>query len=146
MKNIILSVWKDKLVQPTPGSSAGWDGLDTWLSKKERIISTWLVVICIICLVGNKHIIYFLPLKCLVLETIHDHIDDYVLYSSNYYIWINNICIFRQHQQQQQHHQQHQQQHQHHKLEGRSASGLEELIMGCTSTDIKEVIKCILHN
>ncbi|KAL0337333.1 UNVERIFIED_CONTAM: NAC domain-containing protein 75 [Sesamum calycinum] len=30
------------------------------------------------------------------------------------------------------------QQQQHHKLGGRSASGLEELIMGCTSTDIKE--------
>ncbi|XP_061371258.1 NAC domain-containing protein 75 [Gastrolobium bilobum] len=29
-------------------------------------------------------------------------------------------------------------QQQHHKLGGRSASGLEELIMGCTSTDIKE--------
>ncbi|XAR53400.1 hypothetical protein NMG60_11021942 [Bertholletia excelsa] len=37
-----------------------------------------------------------------------------------------------QHQQQQ-----HQQQQQHHKLGGRSASGLEELIMGCTSADIK---------
>lgn len=35
--------------------------------------------------------------------------------------------------------QQQQQQQQHHKLGGRSASGLEELIMGCTSTDIKEV-------
>jgi len=34
--------------------------------------------------------------------------------------------------------QQQQQQH-HHKLGGRSASGLEELIMGCTSTEIKEV-------
>ncbi|KAF7819741.1 NAC domain-containing protein 75-like [Senna tora] len=32
---------------------------------------------------------------------------------------------------------QQQQQQQHHKLGGRSASGLEELIMGCTSTDIK---------
>ncbi|KAK7358411.1 hypothetical protein VNO77_00338 [Canavalia gladiata] len=31
-----------------------------------------------------------------------------------------------------------QQQQQHHKLGARSASGLEELIMGCTSTDIKE--------
>lgn len=31
------------------------------------------------------------------------------------------------------------QQHQHQKLEERSASGLEELIMGCTSTDMKEV-------
>ncbi|XP_041997830.1 NAC domain-containing protein 75-like isoform X1 [Salvia splendens] len=31
-----------------------------------------------------------------------------------------------------------QQQQQHHKLGGRSASGLEELIMGCTSTDTKE--------
>ncbi|XP_044463360.1 NAC domain-containing protein 75 isoform X2 [Mangifera indica] len=31
-----------------------------------------------------------------------------------------------------------QQQQQHHKMGGRSASGLEELIMGCTSTDIKE--------
>lgn len=40
---------------------------------------------------------------------------------------------FQQHQQQQQ-----QPQQQHHKLGGRSASGLEELIMGCTSTDIKE--------
>lgn len=41
-------------------------------------------------------------------------------------------------QQQQQQHQQ-QQQQQHHKLGGRSASGLEELIMGCTSSnDIKE--------
>nr|ACU20983.1 unknown [Glycine max] len=29
-------------------------------------------------------------------------------------------------------------QQQHHKLGGRSASGLEELIMGCTSTEIKE--------
>ncbi|XP_057768397.1 NAC domain-containing protein 75-like [Salvia miltiorrhiza] len=38
----------------------------------------------------------------------------------------------------QQHQQQQQQQQQHHKLGGRSASGLEELIMGCTSTDIKE--------
>lgn len=37
---------------------------------------------------------------------------------------------------QQQQHQQQQQQH--HKLGGRSASGLEELIMGCTSTDVKE--------
>ncbi|KAL3535674.1 hypothetical protein ACH5RR_004135 [Cinchona calisaya] len=47
---------------------------------------------------------------------------------------------FQQHQQQQQQHQpqQQQQQQQHHKLGGRSASGLEELIMGCTSTDIKE--------
>ncbi|KAF2285181.1 hypothetical protein GH714_038969 [Hevea brasiliensis] len=35
-------------------------------------------------------------------------------------------------------HQQQQQQQQHHKLGGRSTSGLEELIMGCTSTDIKE--------
>ncbi|KAG6424079.1 hypothetical protein SASPL_114491 [Salvia splendens] len=34
--------------------------------------------------------------------------------------------------------QQHQQQQQHHKIGGRSASGLEELIMGCTSTDMKE--------
>ncbi|PSS01942.1 NAC domain-containing protein [Actinidia chinensis var. chinensis] len=34
--------------------------------------------------------------------------------------------------------QQQQQQQQHHKLGGRSGSGLEELIMGCTSTDIKE--------
>lgn len=34
--------------------------------------------------------------------------------------------------------QQQQQQQQHHKLGGRSAAGLEELIMGCTSTDIKE--------
>ncbi|XVE98060.1 hypothetical protein REPUB_Repub03eG0072800 [Reevesia pubescens] len=34
--------------------------------------------------------------------------------------------------------QQQQQQQQLHKLGGRSASGLEELIMGCTSTDIKE--------
>ncbi|KAL4651829.1 hypothetical protein ACB092_01G189500 [Castanea dentata] len=34
--------------------------------------------------------------------------------------------------------QQQQQQQQHHKLGGRSASGLEELIMGCTSTNIKE--------
>ncbi|XP_022732159.1 uncharacterized protein LOC111286452 isoform X2 [Durio zibethinus] len=34
--------------------------------------------------------------------------------------------------------QQQQQQQQHHKLQGRSASGLEELIMGCTSTDTKE--------
>eukprot|EP00268_Persea_americana_P032760 TRINITY_DN32323_c0_g1_i8.p1 TRINITY_DN32323_c0_g1~~TRINITY_DN32323_c0_g1_i8.p1 ORF type:complete len:425 (+),score=88.36 TRINITY_DN32323_c0_g1_i8:285-1559(+) len=31
-----------------------------------------------------------------------------------------------------------QQQHQHQKLAGRSASGLEELIMGCTSNDMKE--------
>lgn len=38
-----------------------------------------------------------------------------------------------QHQQQQQ-----PQQQQHHKLGGRSASGLEELIMGCTSSNIKE--------
>ncbi|XP_028058691.1 NAC domain-containing protein 75-like isoform X2 [Camellia sinensis] len=34
--------------------------------------------------------------------------------------------------------QQQQQQQQHHKMGGRSASGLEELIMGCTSTDMKE--------
>lgn len=41
---------------------------------------------------------------------------------------------------QQQAHQQQQQQQQHHKLGGRSASGLEELIMGCTSStsNIKE--------
>ncbi|KAL5572518.1 hypothetical protein UlMin_022115 [Ulmus minor] len=40
---------------------------------------------------------------------------------------------------QQQPHQQQQQQQQHHKLGGRSASGLEELIMGCTSSNnIKE--------
>jgi len=37
-----------------------------------------------------------------------------------------------------------QQQQQHHKLGGRSASGLEELIMGCTSTEIKEVRKNFL--
>ncbi|CAK9184899.1 unnamed protein product [Ilex paraguariensis] len=37
-----------------------------------------------------------------------------------------------------QQHQPQQPQQQHHKLGGRSASGLEELIMGCTSTDIKE--------
>ncbi|GAV62160.1 NAM domain-containing protein [Cephalotus follicularis] len=37
-----------------------------------------------------------------------------------------------------QQHQQQQQQQQHHKSGGRSASGLEELIMGCTSTNIKE--------
>ncbi|XP_065848492.1 NAC domain-containing protein 75-like isoform X1 [Euphorbia lathyris] len=43
----------------------------------------------------------------------------------------------QQQQQQQQHHHQEQQQ-QHHKMVGRSASGLEELIMGCTSADIKE--------
>ncbi|XP_039017699.1 NAC domain-containing protein 75-like isoform X2 [Hibiscus syriacus] len=43
------------------------------------------------------------------------------------------------HQQQQQQHQQQQQQEQHYKLGGRSSSGLEELIMGCTSSsDIKE--------
>ncbi|KAK2645516.1 hypothetical protein Ddye_020711 [Dipteronia dyeriana] len=43
------------------------------------------------------------------------------------------------HQQQQQQHQHQQQQQHHHKLGGRSASsGLEELIMGCTSSDIKE--------
>lgn len=41
-------------------------------------------------------------------------------------------------QQQQQHQHQHQQQQQHHKLGGRSASGLEELIMGCTSNDTKQ--------
>ena len=37
--------------------------------------------------------------------------------------------------------QQQQQQQQHHKIGGRSASGLEELIMGCTSStnNIKEV-------
>ncbi|PIA64576.1 hypothetical protein AQUCO_00100211v1 [Aquilegia coerulea] len=51
---------------------------------------------------------------------------------------------FQQQQQQQQHHQvqqQHQlqQQQQQHKLVGRSGSGLEELLMGCTSTDIKDV-------
>lgn len=46
--------------------------------------------------------------------------------------------IFRQQQQQQQQQLQHQQQH-HNKIGGRSASGLEELIMGCTSSDIKEV-------
>ncbi|EOY30591.1 NAC domain containing protein 75 isoform 1 [Theobroma cacao] len=45
---------------------------------------------------------------------------------------------FQQQQHQQQQQQQQQQQHQHHKLGGRSATGLEELIMGCTSTDIKE--------
>lgn len=47
------------------------------------------------------------------------------------------MCVFGQQSQQQQ--QQQQQQH-HHKMGGRSSSGLEELIMGCTSTtDIKEV-------
>ncbi|KAJ9688277.1 hypothetical protein PVL29_014131 [Vitis rotundifolia] len=44
----------------------------------------------------------------------------------------------------QQHHQQPQQQH--HKLGGRSASGLEELIMGCTSTDIKELQESSITN
>lgn len=34
--------------------------------------------------------------------------------------------------------QQHQEQ-QHHKMGGRTVSGLEELIMGCSSTDVKEV-------
>ncbi|KHG11920.1 hypothetical protein F383_18242 [Gossypium arboreum] len=47
---------------------------------------------------------------------------------------------FDEQQQQQLHQQQQQQQQQqqHYKLGGRSASGLEELIMGCTSSDIKE--------
>ncbi|KAG5106376.1 hypothetical protein JHK82_043346 [Glycine max] len=36
------------------------------------------------------------------------------------------------------HERQRAQHQQHHKLGGRSASGLEELIMGCTSTEIKE--------
>ncbi|CAI9100483.1 OLC1v1037596C1 [Oldenlandia corymbosa var. corymbosa] len=47
----------------------------------------------------------------------------------------------QQHQQQSVVQQQQQQQQQHHKMGGRSASGLEELIMGCTSTsstDVKE--------
>ncbi|XP_049369342.1 NAC domain-containing protein 75-like [Solanum verrucosum] len=48
-------------------------------------------------------------------QTIHDHKYDYVLIE---------CIIFRQQQQ-------------HHKLGARSASELEQLIMGCTSTDIK---------
>ncbi|XP_042066742.1 NAC domain-containing protein 75-like isoform X2 [Salvia splendens] len=44
-------------------------------------------------------------------------------------IMLPNENYQQQHQQQQQ---------QHHKIGGRSASGLEELIMGCTSTDMKE--------
>ncbi|KAL1825427.1 hypothetical protein ACET3Z_012205 [Daucus carota] len=52
---------------------------------------------------------------------------------------VSRMMLQNENFQQQQHQQQHQhQQQQHHKLEGRSASGLEELIMGCTSTDIKE--------
>lgn len=41
------------------------------------------------------------------------------------------IYLYEQEEQQEQEH--------HHKLGGRSASGLEELIMGCTSSNIKEV-------
>ncbi|KAL1356539.1 hypothetical protein AAHE18_05G191600 [Arachis hypogaea] len=47
---------------------------------------------------------------------------------------VSRIMLQNEHfQQQQQQHQQH-----HHKIGARSASGLEELIMGCTSSDIKE--------
>ncbi|XP_021276920.1 NAC domain-containing protein 73 isoform X1 [Herrania umbratica] len=49
---------------------------------------------------------------------------------------VSRIMLQNESFQQQQHQQQQQQQH--HKLGGRSATGLEELIMGCTSTDIKE--------
>ncbi|KAK3005207.1 hypothetical protein RJ639_015879 [Escallonia herrerae] len=49
---------------------------------------------------------------------------------------VSRIMLQNESFQQQQQHQQQQQQH--HKLGGRSASGLEELIMGCTSSDIKE--------
>lgn len=48
------------------------------------------------------------------------------------------ICLWGMKQQQQNQNQQQQQQH--HRLGGRSETGLEELIMGCTSSnDIKEV-------
>ncbi|KAK9266625.1 hypothetical protein L1049_003577 [Liquidambar formosana] len=50
--------------------------------------------------------------------------------------YVSRIMLQNESFQQQQHQQQQHQQH--HKLGGRSASGLEELIMGCTSTDIKE--------
>ncbi|KAJ8541872.1 hypothetical protein K7X08_016738 [Anisodus acutangulus] len=49
-------------------------------------------------------------------------------------------------QQQQQQQQQQQSQQQHHKLGGRSASELEQLIMGCTSTDIKGVQESSITN
>lgn len=70
------------------------------------------------------------------LETKHDHIHDYIFFGFLKLI-IHKCLSARKHQQQQQ---QQQQQH-HHKMGGRSASGLEELIMGCTSSssDIKEV-------
>ncbi|KAA8523199.1 hypothetical protein F0562_009622 [Nyssa sinensis] len=48
---------------------------------------------------------------------------------------VSGIMLQNENFQQQQ---QHMQQQQHHKLGGRSASDLEELIMGCTSTDIKD--------
>ncbi|XP_059638272.1 NAC domain-containing protein 75-like [Cornus florida] len=52
---------------------------------------------------------------------------------------VSGIMLQNDNFQQQQQHQQQQQQQQHHKMGGRSTSGLEELIMGCTSTnDIKE--------
>ncbi|KAA8534901.1 hypothetical protein F0562_029883 [Nyssa sinensis] len=51
---------------------------------------------------------------------------------------VSRIMLQNENFQQQQQHQQQQQRQQHHKLGGRSASGLEELIMGCTSSDIKE--------
>lgn len=58
-----------------------------------------------------------LQIDLCLLQTIHDDKYDYVLIE---------CIIFRQQQQ-------------HHKLGARSASELEQLIMGCTSTDIKGV-------
>ncbi|EEF48146.1 conserved hypothetical protein [Ricinus communis] len=55
---------------------------------------------------------------------------------------VSRLMLQNEIQQQQHHHHHHHQQQQqhHHKMGGgRSASGLEELIMGCTSTDTKEV-------
>ncbi|XP_031383738.1 NAC domain-containing protein 75 isoform X2 [Punica granatum] len=48
---------------------------------------------------------------------------------------VSRMMLQNEFQQQQQHQQQ---QQQHHKMGGRTATGLEELIMGCSSTDIKE--------
>ncbi|KAL6585867.1 hypothetical protein OROMI_002511 [Orobanche minor] len=67
----------------------------------------------------------------------HTPID--ILEQDHHSYHVPRIMLTNQNFQQQQQEQEGQQPQQHHnKLSGRSASGLEELIMGCTSTDVKQ--------
>ncbi|KAL8498182.1 hypothetical protein ACS0TY_021497 [Phlomoides rotata] len=70
--------------------------------------------------------------------TLHHHHHPSIILDQDHPYHVPRIILPNENfQQQQQQQQPPQQQQQHHKMGGRSASGLEELIMGCTSTDIK---------